>query len=106
MAQHCKFTSIGRKHLTDSLLRPLGDDCSPKYSLTYLRPELRATLLKIAAGERVHPELTRVVLAGCVKVAALRAVVYTRPTKTKGLRIQSSDIILGEPGLGKGSPFQ
>ena len=106
MAQHSKFTTLGRKHLTESLMRICGDDCSPKFSLTYLRPEVRAILIKVAAGERIHPELTRVVLAGCVKVAALRAVVYTMPTKMKGLRIQSSDIILGEPGLGKGSAFQ
>ena len=41
-----------------------------------------------------------------MKVAALRSVVCTIPTKSRGLRIQSSDIILGEPGLGKGAAFQ
>ena len=36
----------------------------------------------------------------------MRAVVKTIPTKEKGLRIQTSDIILGEPGVGKGQSFQ
>ena len=62
-------------------------------------------LLKVSAGERLPPELVRVVLGGCVKVGALRAVVYTIPSKSKGLRIQTSDIILGEPGVGKGQAF-
>ena len=106
MAQHHKFSSVGRTHLYDGLIHIFGDVCSPKFSLIPLRPRLRAILLKIAAGERIHPELSRVVLAGCVKVAALRSEVYTIPTKNRGLRIQSSDIILGEPGLGKGSAFE
>ena len=63
-------------------------------------------LLKIAAGERIPPEYVRVVLAGCVKVAALRAEVFTIPSKRRGLRVQTTDIILGEPGVGKGSAFQ
>ena len=45
-------------------------------------------------------------LAGCVKSAALRATVFTIPTKSKGLRIQSSDVVLGEPGIGKGLGYQ
>ena len=63
-------------------------------------------LLKIAADERIPPEYVRVVLAGCVKVAALRAVVFTIPSKRRGLRVQTTDIILGEPGVGKGTAFQ
>ena len=63
-------------------------------------------LLKIAAGERIPPEYIRVVLSGCVKAAALRAVVFTIPSKAKGLRVQTTDIILGEPGVGKGQAFQ
>ena len=62
--------------------------------------------MKIAAGERILPEYVRVVLAGCMKVAALNASVYTMPSKEKGLRIQTSDIILGKPGVGKGQAFQ
>ena len=41
-----------------------------------------------------------------MKVAALKAVVYTIPSKAKGLRVQTSDIILGEPGVGKNQSFQ
>ena len=33
-------------------------------------------------------------------------VYYTIPSKEKGLRIQTSDIVLGEPGVGKGQAFQ
>ena len=63
-------------------------------------------LLKIAAGERITPEYVRVVLSGCLKVAALRAVVFTIPSKSRGLRVQTTDIILGEPGVGKGTAYQ
>ena len=45
-------------------------------------------------------------LAGCVKVAVLRAMVFTIPSKRRGLRVQTTDIILGEPGVGKGTAFQ
>ena len=62
--------------------------------------------MKIAAGERIPPEYVRVVLAGCLKVAALRAVVFTIPSKGRGLRVQTTDIILGEPGVGKGTAYQ
>ena len=55
-------------------------------------------ILNVAAGERITPEFIRVVLSGCLKIASLRAVVYTIPPKRKGLRIQTTDIILGEPG--------
>ena len=71
-----------------------------------MRPTVRVLLLKIARGERIPPEFVRIVLAGCLKGASLRAVVKTIPTKEKGLRIQTSDIILGEPGVGKGQSFQ
>ena len=67
---------------------------------------MRSVLLKVAGGEGVHPEIVRVNLSSCVKLACLRAVVYTIPTKSKGLRIQSSDLVLGEPGLGKGLGLQ
>ena len=101
-----KFSIIARTHLVNALSRDRGDDCCAKYSLKHLRPCVRAMLLKIAAGERIPPEYIRVVLGGCVKAAALRAVVYTIPSKAKGLRVQTTDIILGEPGVGKGSAFQ
>ena len=57
--------------------------------------------MKVAGCERILPEFVRVVLAECSKVAALNSTVFTISTKEKGLRIQSSDIILGEPGVGK-----
>ena len=72
----------------------------------YLRPKVRALILKITAGERIIPEYVTVVLSGCLKVAALKAVVYTIPSKAKGLRVQTSDIILGEPGVGKNQSYQ
>ena len=71
-----------------------------------LRPSVRAVLLKVAAGERFPPEFVRVVLSGCLKVGSLNATVYTIPSKSKGLRIQTSAIILGEPGVGKGQAYQ
>ena len=42
---------------------------------------MRALLIKVAAGERIPPEFIRVALAGCLKVACLRTVVKTIPTK-------------------------
>ena len=35
-------------------------------------------------------------------MGALRAEIYTKPNKQDGLRIQSSEVFLGEPGIGKG----
>ena len=71
-----------------------------------LRPSVRAVLLKVAGGEGIPPEFVRVLLAGCLKVGALNAAVFTMPSKSRGLRIQTSDIILGEPGVGKGQAYQ
>ena len=62
--------------------------------------------MKITAGERILPEYVRAVLSGFMKIAALKAVVYTIPSKAKGLRIQTTDIILGEPGVGKNQSYQ
>ena len=67
---------------------------------------MRAVLLKVAGGERIPPVFVRAVLAGCLKVGALNATVFTMPSKSRGLRIQTSDIILGEPGVGKGQAYQ
>ena len=74
--------------------------------MKYLRPSVRALFIKVAAGERIPPEFVRVVLAGCMKVGALRATVSTIPSKSTELRIQISDVILGEPGVGKGQAYQ
>jgi len=97
-----KFSNFGRVHFTGNLKAIAEDCCSARFSVQYLRPKVRSVLLKVAGGEGVHPEFVRVNLSACVKLACLRAVVYTIPTKTKGLRVQSSDVILGAPGLGKG----
>ena len=51
--------------------------------LQYLRPAVRALLLKIACGEGIPPDFVRIVLAGCLKGASLRAVVKTIPTKER-----------------------
>ena len=72
----------------------------------FLRPMVRGLLLTVAAGERIPPEFVRVALGGCLKVGALKTVVYTMPSKAEGLRIQHSDVILGEPGVGKGQAYQ
>ena len=71
-----------------------------------LQPSVRAVLLKVAGVEGITPEFVRVLLAGCLKVGALNATVFTIPSKSRGLRIQTSDIILGEPGVGKGQAYQ
>ena len=101
-----KFSSVGRSHLAESLNSIRGNLSGAHYSLKFLRPIVRGLILKIVAGERICPEFIRVVLSGCLKVAALRTVVFTIPTKAKGLRIQSSDVILGEPGVGKGQAYE
>ena len=68
-----------------------------------LRPNIRKVLLAVAAGESVHPEVIRMQLGVFVKsAAALRAEVFTIPSKVKGLRLQSSEVHIGVPGVGKG----
>ena len=101
-----KFSNIGRANFNESLKAIAKDSSSARFSVEYLRPMVRCVLLKVAGGEGVHPEFVRVNLSSCVKLACLRAVVYTIPTKAKGLRVQSSDVVLGEPGLGKGMGSQ
>ena len=101
-----KFSPVGRAHLRDSLVRIRDNKSSAKFSLEYMRPSMRGLILSVSAGERISPEFVRVVLAGCLKVASLRSVVYTIPSKEEGLRIQTSDIVLGEPGVGKGQAYQ
>ena len=101
-----KFSIVGRGHFSNTLRDLAKPHSSARFSVEYLRPEVRGVLLAVAAGEGIHPEIVRVNLAGCLKLAALRAVVYTIPSKTRGLRIQSSDVFLGEPGIGKGLGVQ
>ena len=52
------------------------------------------------------PEFVRIALSGCLKVAVLKGLVNTIISKAKGLRVQTTDIVLGEPGVGKGQAFQ
>ena len=101
-----RFSSVGRSHLSEGIARIRDEQPSAKFSLQYLRPSVRGLLLNVSAGERIPPEFVRVVLAGILKSASLRAVVCTIPSKEVGLRIQTSDIVLGEPGVGKGLAFQ
>ena len=98
-----KFSPTARSSLAHSLtnLRPDGNT-SARSTIEYLRPKIRAALIRIAAGESVHPEVLLINLGTVVKVASLRAEVYTKPTKSSGLRIQSSSVLFAEPGLGKG----
>ena len=88
-----KFSIIGRSHLSKSLSDLAKPHSSARFSVEYLRPEVRGVLVAVAAGEGIHPEIVRVNLAGCLKLAALRVVVFTIPSKARGLRIQSSDVL-------------
>ena len=100
-----KFSAFAQNHLSERLVKSRGDFFA-RNSVEYLGPAIRALLLKIAAGERVPPEYVLTFLAGCLKVGSVLAEVKTMPSKDKGLPIQSSDIIRGEPGIGKGQSFQ
>ena len=71
-----KFSIIGRSHLSKSLSDLAKPHFSARFSVEYLRPEVRGVLVVVAAGEGIHSEIVRVNLAGCLKLAALRAVVY------------------------------
>ena len=97
-----KFTVVGRAHFIDSLKGHAGDYSSARYSVQHLRPCVRSVLLQVAGGEGIHPEIVRLNLASCVKSCSLRSEVFTIPSKCNGLRIKSSDVFLGPPGLGKG----
>ena len=101
-----KLSCVGRSHLGESLRRIRNNEASAKYAVQHLRPSVRSVILSISAGERIPPEYVRVVLSGCLKLGALKTVVFTIPSKARGLRIQSSDVILDEPGVGKGQAFQ
>ena len=52
-----KFSNIGRTHFSDGLGSIRNDISSARFSMQYLRPCIRAVLLQIAAGERIHPEI-------------------------------------------------
>ena len=79
---------------------------SAKFFKLKLRPKLRTLILTIASGERIRPEIVRMQLGNFVKVLVLRAAVFTIPSKAEGLRVQSSEIHVGVPGVGKGVIFK
>lgn len=97
-----KFSPLGRQKFEESLEKLHGNFSSAEFALRYLRPKMRRLLVAIAAGEAIHPEIVRMQLGIFVKSAVLRAEVYTIPTKLRGLRIQSSEVHIGVPGVGKG----
>ena len=102
MVKSAKFSTIGRHQFATRLNSLLGEHSSARHAVQYLRPRVRQVLLRLAGGDGIHPEIGRIILASCVKVGALRAEIYTKPNKQDGLRIQSSEVFLGEPGIGKG----
>ena len=63
-----KFSNVGLARFSDALrgLRKDNDMSSARFSLHYLRPSLRAALLRVAEGERIHPEIVRINLSSCV----------------------------------------
>ena len=93
---------VGRHKLEASLVDIFGDTSTAQYSLSKVRSKVRTFLLKIAAGEYIHPEIVRMQMGVFVKSAILRAEVFTIPSKTVGLRVQSSEVHIGAPGVGKG----
>ena len=97
-----KFTLLGRQKFESNLEAMFGNISSAQYCLSKLRPKVRTYLLAVAAGEAIHPEIVRMQMGTFVKSAVLRAQVFTIPTKVDGLRIQSTEVHIGAPGVGKG----
>ena len=83
-----KFSAVGRQHLAEACSKIRENEPCAKYSVKFLRPRVRALLLKVAAGERIPPEFVRIALSGCLKVAVLKALVNIIPSKAKGIRVQ------------------
>ena len=103
MSTHCKkFSSLGRRNFESSLENIHGNISSAEFALVKLRPAVRSFLLAVSAGEAIHPELVRMQMAVFVKSAVLRAQVFLLPHKADGLRLQSSEIHIASPGVGKG----
>ena len=97
-----KFTPVGRQKFEIALGKINGEKSSAEYSLTYLRSNIRSFLLAIAADEAIHPEIVRMQMGVFVKSGLLNAEVFAIPTKQTGLRIQSSEVHIAVPGVGKG----
>ena len=57
-----KFTTVGRQKLEASLVEIFGEICTAQYCLMKVRPKVRTFLLKVAAGESIHPEIVRMQL--------------------------------------------
>ena len=56
-----KFSSIGRRHFREALKGLAGDFRMVRFPIEYyLRPRIRAVLLKVVAGKGRHPEFLRV----------------------------------------------
>ena len=103
MPRSCqKFTPVGRQKFEIALEKIHGEKSSAEYPQTYLRPNIRSLLLAVAAGEAIHPEIVRMQLGVFVKSGVLNGEVFTIPTKQTGLRIQSSEVLIAVPGVGKG----
>ena len=97
-----KFSQLGRQTFESSLGEIFGELSCAHYCLSKLRSKVRTFLLAIAAGEAIHPEIVRVQMGVFAKSAVMRAQVFTKPCKSDGLRIQSSEVHIGAPGVGKG----
>ena len=103
MSTHCsKFSSLGRQNFESPLENIHDVTSSAEFALLKVRPALRSFLLSVAAGESIHPELVRMQMGVFVKSAVLRAQVFVIPCKDDGLRLQSSEIHIAAPGVGKG----
>ena len=72
-----QFSMLGRQKLESSLVDIFGNISTVQYCLSKLRPKLSTFLLRIAAGESVHPEIVRMQMGIFVKSAVLRAEVFT-----------------------------
>ena len=87
-----KFNTLGRQKLESSLEDIFGNISTAQYCLSKLRPKVRTFLVRITAGESIHPEIVRMQIGVFVKSAVLRAEVFTMPEKKDGLRLQSSEV--------------
>ena len=96
------FSPLGRHKLEKGLADLAKPRTSAHYAVQHLRPCLRLLLLAVTAGECIHPEIVRMQLGVFVKSAALRAEVFSITSKAEGLRLQSSEILVASPGVGKG----
>ena len=71
-----KFSPAARSSLSASLidLRPEGHSLA-KSAVAYLQPKMQPPIIRLMAGENIHPEILLINLGTIVKMAALPAVV-------------------------------